>query len=136
MNVSTAMLLPPVGFTARHDGPRGEPASPLGVIRRPPARATLAPADPAGDGVTDGTAPAARRRPVRLDGPPSLARAGAALGRRGLRALPHGRRGRELAGLPGPDPVPAELFGICAVGTSGSVYAAGDAGHGFAIMSV
>src|SRR4029453_18645765 len=32
--------------------------------------------------------------------------------------------------------VPAELFGICAVGTSGSVYAAGDAGHGFAIMSV
>ena len=32
--------------------------------------------------------------------------------------------------------VPAGLFGICAVGTSGSVYAAGDAGHGFAIMSV
>ena len=32
--------------------------------------------------------------------------------------------------------VPAELFGICAVGTSGSVYAAGDAGHGLAIMSV
>ena len=32
--------------------------------------------------------------------------------------------------------VAAELFGICAVGTSGSVYAAGDAGHGFAIMSV
>ena len=32
--------------------------------------------------------------------------------------------------------VPAGLFGICAVGTSGSVYAVGDAGHGFAIMSV
>jgi glutaminase len=32
--------------------------------------------------------------------------------------------------------VPAGLFGICAVGTSGSVYAAGDAGHGFAVMSV
>src|SRR5512132_1081774 len=78
---------------------------PWGVIRRPPpARATLAQADPARDGVTDGTAPTARRRPVRLDGPPPLARPGAALGRRGLRALPHGRRGRELSGLPGPDP--------------------------------
>ena len=32
--------------------------------------------------------------------------------------------------------VPAGLFGICAVGTSGSVDAAGDADHGFAIMSV
>jgi len=32
--------------------------------------------------------------------------------------------------------VPAGLFGICAVGTSGSVDAAGDAGHGFAVMSV
>jgi glutaminase len=32
--------------------------------------------------------------------------------------------------------VPAGLFGICAVGTSGSVAAAGDAGHGFTIMSV
>jgi glutaminase len=32
--------------------------------------------------------------------------------------------------------VPADLFGICAVGTSGGVYAAGDAGHGFAVMSV
>jgi glutaminase len=32
--------------------------------------------------------------------------------------------------------VPAGLFGICAVGTSGSMYAAGDAGHGFAVMSV
>ena len=32
--------------------------------------------------------------------------------------------------------VPAGLFGICAVGTSGSVYTAGDAGHGFAVMSV
>jgi glutaminase len=32
--------------------------------------------------------------------------------------------------------VPAELFGICAVGTSGGVHATGDAVHGFAIMSV
>jgi glutaminase len=32
--------------------------------------------------------------------------------------------------------VPAGLFGICAVGTSGTLYAAGDAGHGFTIMSV
>ena len=32
--------------------------------------------------------------------------------------------------------VPAGLFGICAAGTSGSVYAAGDAGYGFAVMSV
>jgi glutaminase len=32
--------------------------------------------------------------------------------------------------------VPAGLFGICAVGTSGLVSAAGDAGYGFTIMSV
>jgi glutaminase len=32
--------------------------------------------------------------------------------------------------------VPADLFGICAVGTRGGVYATGDADHGFAIMSV
>jgi len=32
--------------------------------------------------------------------------------------------------------VPAGLFGICAVGTSGSVAAVGDAGHGFTVMSV
>ena len=32
--------------------------------------------------------------------------------------------------------VPSGLFGICLVGTSGSVYAAGDADHEFAIMSV
>lgn len=32
--------------------------------------------------------------------------------------------------------VPAGLFGICAVGTSGSVAAAGDAEVGFTIMSV
>ena len=32
--------------------------------------------------------------------------------------------------------MPAGLFGICAVGTRGRVYAAGDADHGFAIMSV
>jgi len=32
--------------------------------------------------------------------------------------------------------VPSELFGICVVGTSGNVYAIGDAGHEFSIMSV
>jgi glutaminase len=32
--------------------------------------------------------------------------------------------------------VPADLFGICAVGTRGGVYATGDADYGFAIMSV
>jgi glutaminase len=32
--------------------------------------------------------------------------------------------------------VPAGLFGICAVGTSGQVHAAGDADYGFTIMSV
>ncbi len=31
--------------------------------------------------------------------------------------------------------VPSELFGICAVGTSGNVYTAGDAAYEFAIMS-
>jgi glutaminase len=32
--------------------------------------------------------------------------------------------------------VPADLFGICAVGTRGGVHATGDADHGFTIMSV
>jgi glutaminase len=32
--------------------------------------------------------------------------------------------------------VPSDLFGICVVGTSGNVYAAGDAEHEFTIMSV
>jgi glutaminase len=32
--------------------------------------------------------------------------------------------------------VPAELFGVCAVGTSGAVYSAGDAEVEFSIMSV
>ena len=32
--------------------------------------------------------------------------------------------------------VPRELFGICVVGTSGNVYAAGDTDHAFSIMSV
>ena len=32
--------------------------------------------------------------------------------------------------------VPPELFGLCAAGVGGGVYAAGDAGHGFALMSV
>ena len=47
--------------------------------------------------------------------------------------VPGGEVSRVYPALAG---VPAGLFGICAVGTSGSVYAAGDAGHGFAIMSV
>ena len=32
--------------------------------------------------------------------------------------------------------VPSELFGVCVVGTSGNVYAAGDTEHEFSIMSV
>ena len=32
--------------------------------------------------------------------------------------------------------VPSDLFGVCVVGTSGNVYAAGDAEHEFSIMSV
>jgi glutaminase len=32
--------------------------------------------------------------------------------------------------------VPSDLFGVCVVGTSGSVYAAGDSEHEFSIMSV
>jgi glutaminase len=32
--------------------------------------------------------------------------------------------------------VPSELFGICVVGTSGNIYAVGDAEHEFSIMSV
>jgi len=32
--------------------------------------------------------------------------------------------------------VPADLFGICAAGARGGLYAVGDAGHGFTIMSV
>jgi glutaminase len=32
--------------------------------------------------------------------------------------------------------MPADLFGICVVGTSGRTYTAGDADHGFTIMSV
>jgi glutaminase len=32
--------------------------------------------------------------------------------------------------------VPSDLFGVCVVGTSGSVYAAGDTDHEFSIMSV
>ncbi len=32
--------------------------------------------------------------------------------------------------------VPRDLFGVCVVGTSGNVYAAGDADHEFSIMSV
>ena len=47
--------------------------------------------------------------------------------------VPGGEVSRVYPALAG---VPAGLFGICAVGTSGSVYAAGDAGYGFTIMSV
>ena len=32
--------------------------------------------------------------------------------------------------------VPSDLFGVCVVGTSGNVYAVGDAEHEFSIMSV
>jgi glutaminase len=32
--------------------------------------------------------------------------------------------------------VPSDLFGICVVGTNGEVYAVGDAGYEFSIMSV
>ncbi len=32
--------------------------------------------------------------------------------------------------------VPSDLFGVCIVGTTGTVYAAGDTGHEFSIMSV
>src|SRR4029078_7813051 len=32
--------------------------------------------------------------------------------------------------------VPSELFGVCVVGTSGSVYAAGDTDYPFSIISV
>ena len=49
------------------------------------------------------------------------------------RMVAEGERSRVYPAL---ERVPAGLFGICAVGTSGSVYAAGDADHGFAIMSV
>lgn len=37
---------------------------------------------------------------------------------------------------PAPARVPVDLFGICAAGTRGGRYAAGDADHGFTIMSV
>jgi glutaminase len=43
--------------------------------------------------------------------------------------------GRNTDVYPGLAQVPSELFGVCAVGTSGSVYAAGDADHPFTIMS-
>jgi glutaminase len=49
------------------------------------------------------------------------------------RMVAEGERSRVYPAL---ERVPAGLFGICAVGTSGSLYAAGDAGYGFAIMSV
>jgi glutaminase len=49
------------------------------------------------------------------------------------RMVAEGERSRVYPAL---ERVPAGLFGICAVGTSGSVYAAGDADHGFAVMSV
>src|SRR5262245_45837247 len=32
--------------------------------------------------------------------------------------------------------VPSQLFGVCVVGTSGNVYAAGDSDHEFTVMSV
>jgi glutaminase len=50
-----------------------------------------------------------------------------------FRTVTEGERSRVYPAL---ERVPAGLFGICAVGTSGSVYAAGDADYGFAVMSV
>ena len=49
------------------------------------------------------------------------------------RAAAGGQRSRVYPALAR---VPADLFGICAVGTRGGVHATGDADHGFAIMSV
>jgi glutaminase len=49
------------------------------------------------------------------------------------RAAAGGQRSRVYPALAR---VPADLFGICAVGTRGGVYATGDADYGFAIMSV
>jgi glutaminase len=49
------------------------------------------------------------------------------------RSVSEGRNADIYPALAG---VPSELFGVCAVGTSGSVYVAGDAGHLFTIMSV
>lgn len=43
--------------------------------------------------------------------------------------------GRNADIYPALEHVPSELFGVCAVGTSGSVYAAGDTDHPFTIMS-
>lgn len=44
--------------------------------------------------------------------------------------------GRPSATYPALARVPAHLFGLCAAGVAGGVYAAGDADHGFALMSV
>src|SRR4029450_4499026 len=49
------------------------------------------------------------------------------------RAAAGGQRSRVYPALA---QVPADLFGICAVGTRGGVHAIGDADYGFAIMSV
>lgn len=46
------------------------------------------------------------------------------------------REGRNSQVYPALAGVPGQLFGICVVGTSGNVYAAGDADHAFAVMSV
>ena len=43
--------------------------------------------------------------------------------------------GRNADVYPALEHVPSELFGVCAAGTSGSVYAAGDTEHPFTIMS-
>jgi glutaminase len=44
--------------------------------------------------------------------------------------------GKNSAVYPALARVPSDLFGICVVGTSGNVYAVGDAEHEFSIMSV
>jgi len=60
---------------------------------------------------------------------------------RALVAEAHARYKTDTAGqnsqvYPALARVPGDLFGVCVVDTSGHVYAAGDAGHEFSIMSV
>ena len=45
-------------------------------------------------------------------------------------------RGKNSAVYPALERVPSDLFGVCVVGTDGTVYAVGDAGYEFTIMSV
>ena len=56
--------------------------------------------------------------------------------RGGVRAVPRGGDGGQRRRLPGPGAVPADLFGICVVGTTAPSTRAGDADEPFTIMSV